>query len=1437
VWHAGNHGATSTLDADLLDGQHGSYYTGYTDTAIANLIASSPSSLNTLNELAAALGDDANFSTTITDSIGLKLPKTGGTMSGNIVFTGSQTVDGRDLSVDGAKLDGIEAGATGDQTAAEILNLLKTVDTNTSGLNADTLDGIQASNFLKSNENDSFEGDTLTFSSNTIDPVILIRGTGPNFITFTSGGTSTVDSDSINLIYRSTPNTLGFERASDDTTLFSVDADNARATFSENIVVAGTVEVGDIPNDKYGSFQYATSDGYGFNWEFNQSVVIVNEQGTTHQALVLGDVSANSGKSGLFGISHTTDSGSTWTKKLDLQGDGELFIGTTGTSKVWHAGNDGDTSGLDADLLDGQEGSYYQNATNLTSGSIPGARITDIGDSQARIITFDNLEKSNLTADGQLGFDSSQGLLVYRIQQGTSGATTAVLDGWNVAAGTGISITNLGAGGTTTEEFTFSVTSAPKWTTARTVSLTGNVSGSASIDGSANASISTTVNTLGDINNETHTSDGQYDITLFGAKDGAAQSGAFSSKLVLKGGSSQTRSLELFQDRDGYATINTSYASNYLDFTGFNRLRLNQQLDLNGNNIIEVEDIGLRHRIFHDGDTNCYIEFHANDQWRVVTGNNERLEVNNTQTTINQNATIVGSTTITKDGDALNLRSTTNGEPVRVTFSSDVPDDQIGHIEYNHLDAESYGSSEAFILGGTEVTRTILADGKLMYKEGIYSKPGSGTGAGTRKDANWDTAHGWGDHSAAGYAQLSGATFTGDLRVDNDADLRIGDGSANERILIQKADNGVSDHIIFYNGTTRMGEIGCHDTTWLRLNQTTNKNIYTPRYIRADGGFFVDGTSKGINGSGNFTGGTIAGASDYSTLLRSNTDDTMTGALTITVNDKETGALRILANQTNPALNYYFAQEIESTLSGSNTFTGDHHQGGLWIDVDSTATGGGTSHEHRAYGIFVDLDVTGDADNAYAIYADSTVTPTTGTVTNVTGVYGRAEDNGGAGAVTNVIGVKGEAVSDNSNSDINNMYGGYFKSTNIADTGTINAAHGCYAEIEIPNNTGDHYGTMYVFRAEFDDNDDVAQTGTSYLYYGNYAGTNPTDAWGVHIADDVPNYFGGSIGIGTSAPAAKLDVNGNIHGTKLAVGTASNPGTNLDICLGADNDTGFSCPSDGNLKFWCNNSEVASWTASTLAFAKDTTFNGRVNIRGHLDFADEEYAYFGGSDDTSIRHNSNGWTYVDFKQNGIAFRDNGVDTTILEDSGIFRPQVSGTGSIGTDTKYWGASYFTSGTFSTSGNQLLLHNPDDETVIHRNDGGIYYILLSAAGADPSGSWSTMRPFFINLQTGMLGSENSQKFSGGTTIENSPLLVESDTGNSITLSTKVGNGNDSTFIIQKSRGGSGGPSQITAGDSLGQILWKGYDADSYNDAASITCVSTANTGDFNANLISV
>jgi hypothetical protein len=58
----------------------------YVDTEVSNLVDAAPGALDTLNELAAALGDDPNFSTTVTNSIATKLPLAGGTMTGAIAM-------------------------------------------------------------------------------------------------------------------------------------------------------------------------------------------------------------------------------------------------------------------------------------------------------------------------------------------------------------------------------------------------------------------------------------------------------------------------------------------------------------------------------------------------------------------------------------------------------------------------------------------------------------------------------------------------------------------------------------------------------------------------------------------------------------------------------------------------------------------------------------------------------------------------------------------------------------------------------------------------------------------------------------------------------------------------------------------------------------------------------------------------------------------------------------------------------------------------------------------------------------------------------------------------------------------------------------------------------------------------------------------------------
>jgi len=78
----GDHGSAGYLTShQSLSGYATESYVG---TAISNLVDSAPTALDTLNELASALGDDANFSTTITTSIGTKLPLAGGTLTGTL---------------------------------------------------------------------------------------------------------------------------------------------------------------------------------------------------------------------------------------------------------------------------------------------------------------------------------------------------------------------------------------------------------------------------------------------------------------------------------------------------------------------------------------------------------------------------------------------------------------------------------------------------------------------------------------------------------------------------------------------------------------------------------------------------------------------------------------------------------------------------------------------------------------------------------------------------------------------------------------------------------------------------------------------------------------------------------------------------------------------------------------------------------------------------------------------------------------------------------------------------------------------------------------------------------------------------------------------------------------------------------------------------------
>jgi hypothetical protein len=206
AWHAGNDGSGSGLNADLLDGQQGSYYTGYTDTAIANLVDSSPATLDTLNELAGALGDDPNFATTVTNSIATKLNSSA-------------------------------------YTASDVLTKIKTVDGSGSGLDADTVDGIQGSSFLRSDADDTINsfltiGTGKYIKGSDGNPLVQVNGSDAYF--GSTGRATTVLASSSDIVHNRAGTEYAIWTAYNDGSGSGLDADTVDGLHASAFQPAGT---------------------------------------------------------------------------------------------------------------------------------------------------------------------------------------------------------------------------------------------------------------------------------------------------------------------------------------------------------------------------------------------------------------------------------------------------------------------------------------------------------------------------------------------------------------------------------------------------------------------------------------------------------------------------------------------------------------------------------------------------------------------------------------------------------------------------------------------------------------------------------------------------------------------------------------------------------------------------------------------------------------------------------------------------------------------------------------------------------------------------------------------------------------------------------------------------------------------------------------------
>ena len=215
---------------------------------------------------------------------------------------------------------------------------------------------------------------------------------------------------------------------------------------------------------------------------------------------------------------------------------------------------------------------------------------------------------------------------------------------------------------------TANITTA-NWGTARTITLGGDLSGSVSINGSTNVTLTATVaddshnHTIANVDGLQTALDGKLstsgkaaDANLLDGLDLHTGRNNLANKVVrtqgngycefgwintTSGNTTSTLTDIYVNTNDGYIRKATPahFRSQITDGVyypasnpnGYTTYTANQAVNTTSNPTFN--DLYIADQILHSGDTNTYMQFHAEDQWRVVTGGAERLEVNNSQIT------------------------------------------------------------------------------------------------------------------------------------------------------------------------------------------------------------------------------------------------------------------------------------------------------------------------------------------------------------------------------------------------------------------------------------------------------------------------------------------------------------------------------------------------------------------------------------------------------------------------------------------------------------------------------------------------------------------------------------------------------------------------------------------------------------------------------------
>ena len=394
-------GSPTTTTQSASDNSTKIATTEYVTSAISSLIDSAPSTLNTLNEIAAALNDDANFNTTVTNSIAAKLPLAGGTMTGAINMGANQITnsgkitsteltitggsDGADLYInnssptlgftdsnsfsDSSDIYIVRGGSTGDllfqffdDSANSTTTTFQIDETGNT-----TIAGTISSGAIASSASITASGNSNNFGNTTIAALSATSGTFSGSITASGNSNSfgnssfgTISSGAITSTGTVTGTQLKAATASTTAAVLKLE-DTGVATYDVSFPDTGTMLLG--VNDQSGTtsnkvlkLHNAGSGTLGLSVEgastfigrvqphehliFQSATGYLQFPAASSRAWAIasqGGTAAPGTSSATFGFHHW--SGSAWSNPINITASGKLAVGTDNPDAELHIFN------------------------------------------------------------------------------------------------------------------------------------------------------------------------------------------------------------------------------------------------------------------------------------------------------------------------------------------------------------------------------------------------------------------------------------------------------------------------------------------------------------------------------------------------------------------------------------------------------------------------------------------------------------------------------------------------------------------------------------------------------------------------------------------------------------------------------------------------------------------------------------------------------------------------------------------------------------------------------------------------------------------------------------------------------------------------------------------------------------------------------------------